>query len=265
MLRRFSSVSALPVASVALARRFYTPPADLTKLYQSDFDHQQFPCDIVPSDATLFAKFLYKSAEASNNFETITKDFQTIAAASKKLPVFWQRSITLETVAEFKGLSPATTFTLFWMQSNGMLEIIPNVEESFATYVNAKQKKAVAKVYVNPKQVGDAAVLAKAKEIATKLQAANKALAGFNLVILPVPDVDIVSGFAVDLAGAYHSEAKGEEIKTGSGAEKEIDYTQVPASKFVKTKWEDSAETEVLGKYFESLAKYDAEEAKIGV
>lgn len=265
MLRRFSSVSALPVASVAIARRFYTPPADLTKLYQSDFDHQQFPCDIVPSDATLFAKFLYKAAEANNGFEAISRDFQTIAAASKKLPVFWQRSANVENIAEFKGLSPATTFTLFWMQSNGLLELIPSVEESFATYVNAKQKKTVAKVYVNPSQVGDATLLAKAKEVAAKLQAANKALNGFTLVVQAIPDSDIISGFSVDLAGAYHIEAKGVEVKSGSGVAKEVDYTQVPASKFTKTKWEDSAETEILGKYFESLAKYDAEEAKIGV
>lgn len=265
MLRRFSSVSALPLASVAVARRFYTPPAEVAKLYQTDFDRQQFPCDIVPSDATLFAKFLYKSAEANNGFDTITKDFQTISTASKKLPVFWQRSANVEAIAEFKALSPATTFTLQWMQSNGMLELIPQVEESFATYVNAKQKKAVAKVYVNPTQLTDSAVLGKAKEVAAKLLAENASLKGYTLAVQAIADADVKSGFTVDLAGAYYSAAKGDEVQAGAGAAKDIDYTQVPQAKISKTKWEDSPETEVLGKYFDSLAKYDAEEAKIGV
>lgn len=264
MLRRFSSVSALPLASVAVARRFYTPPAEITKIYQSDFERGQFPCDIVPSDATLFAKFLYKSAEAGNSFETIQKDFKTISEAAKKLPVFWQRSSNLAEINEFKGLSPATTFTLHWMQSNGMLEVIPAVEEVYNVYVNAKQKKAVAKVFVNPKQVNDTALLNKAKEAAAKLQAENAALKGFTLTVQAIGDADILSGFSVDLNGAYFSEAKGEEIKTASAAA-EVDYTQVPKSTFSKTKWDQSAETEVLGKYFENLAKYDAEEAKNGV
>ena len=264
MLRRFTSASTAPLASVAVARRFYTPTAEVKKVYQSDFERGQFPCDIVPSDATLFAKFLYKSAESGNNFETIQKDFKTIADASKKLPVFWQRSVDLEKVNEFKGLSPATTFTLHWMQSNGMLEIIPSVEEVYNVYVNAKQKKAVAKVFVNPKQINDSALLNKAKEAAAKLQAENASLKGYSLTVQAIGDSDILSGFSVDLNGAFFSEAKGEEVKTATAAA-EVDYTQVPKSTFTKTKWDDSAETEVLGKYFESLAKYDAEEAKVGV
>lgn len=264
MLRRFASVSAVPTATLA-AIRCYTPPADVTKLYQSDFERSAFPCDIVPSDSTLFAKFLYKSAEAGNSFDTILKDFNTIQTTSKKLPVFWQRSINLDSVSEFKSLSPATLFTLHWMQDNGMLELIPQVSEAYSTYVNAKQKKVVAKVFVNPSQTNDSGIIAKAQAAAAKLQGENASLKGYTLVVQAIGDADIKSGFAVDLNGAYYTEAKGDEVSTGSSAAKEVDYTQVPKSTFTKTKWEDSAEVEVLGKYFESLAKYDAEEAKVGV
>jgi hypothetical protein len=151
------------------------------------------------------------------------------------------------------------------MQDNGMLELIPQVEEAYSTYVNAKQKKAVAKVFVNPSQTADSSLLAKAQAAAAKLQNENASLKGYTLVVTAIADADIKSGFAVDLNGAYYSEAKGDEVATGNTAAKEVDYTQVPQSKFNKTKWEDSAEVEVLGKYFESLAKYDAEEAKVGV
>jgi hypothetical protein len=262
-MRRFAS-SCVPVSVVALARRFYTPPADLTKLYQSDFDLQAFPTAVVPSDSTLFAKFLFKAAEQNNNFDVVLKDFQTIATVSKKLPVFWQRSVELDSVAEFKQLAPSTLFTLHWMRSNDLLELIPQVSEVFETFVNAKNKKVVARVFVNPAATGDQALLAKAKDVAAKLLAGNAALKGYTLVVNAVADADIKSGFAVDVAGAYHSEAKGDEVATGAGAAREVDYTAVPLPKALKTKWDDSAETEVLSKYFESLAKYDAEEAKIG-
>lgn len=271
-MRRFASksvvtaaqISASAASALAGARRFYTPPADLVKLYQGEFDRGAFPADIVPSDATLFAKFLYRAAEAGNSFDAITKDFKSIEAASKKLPVFWQRSVDLDAVAEFKALSPATLFTLNWMQGNGMLDLIPNVEEAYATFVNAKQKKVVAKVYVNPAQLSDAGLLAKAKEVAAKLQAQNESIKGFTLVVNAIADSDIKSGFTVDLVGAYQNEAQGEQSAKGDAA-REIDYTQVPQAKATKTKWDDSAEVEVLNKYFESLAKYDLEEAKNGV
>lgn len=264
-MRRFNCSSTLLATSVLSgARRFYSPPADLTKLYQSDFDRTPFPTDIVPSDATLFAKFLYKAAEGNNSFDAILKDFKSIEATAKKLPVFWQRAVELDGVKEFQALSPPTLFILHWMQSNGMLDLVPSVEEVFSTYVNAKQKKVVAKVYVAPSQIGDAGLLAKAKEVAVKLQAQNPSIKSHTLVITALADNDIKSGFAVDLVGAYHSVAVGDQASKADEA-REVDYTQVPVAKSNKTKWDDSAEVEVLNKYFESLAMYDLEEATNGV
>lgn len=268
MLRRFTSkaqFTASSVFSVSGALRCYTPPADIAKLYSSEFDRGGFPVDIVPSDSALFAKFLYKAAEASGgNFDAIIKDFKSIEVATKKLPVFWQLSVQLETVPEFKALQPSVLFTLHWMQSNGMLDLIGNVEEVFATYANAKQKKVVAKVFVNPSALNDGALLAKAKEVAVKLQAKNESLKSFTLVVQAIADPDVKSGFTVDVAGAYQNEAVG-DVADKSAVAREVDYTLVPQGKITQTKWEDSAETEVLAKYFDSLAKYDLEEAKVGV
>ncbi|ESL06441.1 hypothetical protein TRSC58_05886 [Trypanosoma rangeli SC58] len=254
MFRRFSA-SALAVA----AARFYTPSEGLKKLYTSDFDTAAFPLNIVPGDSVLFAKFLYKAAEPTGNFDVILKDFQTIATASSKFPIFWERTTIIEDVAEFKNLSEPTFFTLVWMQNNGMLDLIPEVAEVFETYVNAKQNKAVAKIYVAPGKESD---VAEAKRVAQELHKEAKELAGHTLVFKTVVDRSIVTGFAVELAGQYVNRAEGHKQHTTVD---EADYTTVPPPRLSKTVWEDNIETEVLRRYLDSLAEYDAEEAKHGV
>jgi len=248
------------VATRVAGARFYSPPEDLKKLYSSDFEAAAFPVGIVPSDSTLFAKFLYKAAEPKNAYDAILKDFETISAASTKLPVFWERTAVIDGMAEFKNLSAPTYFTLVWMQNNGMLELIPSVREAFETYVNAQRKKAVAKIYVNDAKD----VSAEAKKVATELHKSIAELNGFSLELKTVIDKSIVSGFAVEIAGRYVNQAKGAEA-SAKVASDDVDYTNVPVPKVSKTVWEDNVETEVLRKYIDQLAQYDAEEAKVGV
>lgn len=250
------------VVSRVAGARLFTPSEDLKKLYASDFDSQTFPINIVPSDSTLFAKFLYKAAEPKNGFDAILKDFETIAAAAPKLPVFWERTANIENMPEFKNLSAPTFFTLIWMQNNGMLEFLPAVRDAFETFVNAQRKKAVAKLFVADTK--DAAAVADAKKVATELHKSLKELTGFTLELVTVVDKSIVSGFAVELAGQYVNQAKGAEASARIASD-DVDYTNVPVPKVVKTIWEDSVETEVLRKYIDQLAQYDAEEAKNGV
>ncbi|KAH9578222.1 ATPase [Trypanosoma melophagium] len=255
MFRRISA-GALTVA----AARFYTPSEGMRKLYNSDFDNSQFPLNIVPSDSVLFAKFLYKAAEQTGNFDAVLKDFQTIASTSGKLPIFWERTAVVEDIAEFKKLSEPTFFTLVWMQNNGMLDLIPNVAEVYEAYVNAKQKRAVAKIYVAPGKEGDTT---EAKRVAQELHKEAKELNGYTLTFKTVVDNSIVAGFAVELAGQYVNRAEGQKKTTSSTDEG--DYTNIPAPKHVKTVWEDNIETEVLRRYLDSLSEFDEEEAKYGV
>ncbi|MDP2060413.1 MAG: hypothetical protein Q8J97_11790, partial [Flavobacteriaceae bacterium] len=173
MFRRLSTPL---VATLAAARRF-TPADDLKKLYASDFETQQYPCDIVPSDATLFAKFLFKASESKNAFDAVLKDFEAISAAAPKLPVFWERNEQVSQIAEFKALNPATLFTMIWMQENGMLSDLNQVRDAFETYVNAARKKVVAKILV-----GDAkADTTDAKKVAQELLKENKQLSSYTL------------------------------------------------------------------------------------
>ncbi|KAK7202314.1 ATP synthase delta (OSCP) subunit [Novymonas esmeraldas] len=258
MFRRLS----VCVPAVAAAR-FYTPSEELKKLYASDFERAQFPANIVPSDSVTFAKFLYKAAEPKSSFDAILKDFQTIAAAVPKLPVFWERTVVVGEVKEFKSLSAPTTFTLEWMQSNGMLDLLPDVAEVYETYVNAKTKRVAAKIYVAPGKEQDRALVDKAKKVAEQVLKENKELAGYTLVPKVLVDRAIVDGFALDVQGTFVNEAVGRQKETQAAGE--ADYTTIPPPRLSQTHWEDNIETEVLRKYLDSLSLYDAEELKSGV
>ncbi|CBZ26538.1 conserved hypothetical protein [Leishmania mexicana MHOM/GT/2001/U1103] len=258
MFRRLSVC--VPFVTTA---RFYTPSEELKKLYASDFERAQFPVNIVPSDSVTFAKFLYKAVEPKGNFDAILKDFQTIAAAIPKLPVFWQRTVVVSEVKEFKSLSAPTTFTLEWMQSNGMLDLLPDVAEVYETYVNAKTKRVTAKIYVAPGKEQDRALVEKAKGVAEQVVKDNKQFVGYTLVPKVMVDRSIVEGFAVDVQGSYVNEAVGREKEMQASGE--VDYTTIPPPRLSKTTWEDNIETEVLRKYLDTLSLYDAEELKSGV
>lgn len=41
------------------------------------------------------------------------------------------------------------------MESNGMLDLLPDVAQVYETYVNAQLKRAMAKIYVAPDAVDD--------------------------------------------------------------------------------------------------------------
>ncbi|KAG5464532.1 hypothetical protein LSCM1_00722 [Leishmania martiniquensis] len=245
------------------AARFYTPSEELKKLYASDFERAEFPVHIVPSDAVTFAKFLYKAAEPKSSFDAILKDFQTITAAVPKLPVFWERTIVVSEVKEFKSLSAPTTFTLEWMQSNGMLDLLPDVAEVYQTYVNAKMKRVTAKIYVGPDKEQDRALVDRAKRVAEQVVQEMKELAGYTLVPKVIVDRSIVEGFAVDVQGRYVNEALGRLKETQASGE--ADYTNIPPPRLPNTTWEDNIEAEVLRKYLDGLSLYDAEELKNGV
>ncbi|GET93787.1 hypothetical protein, conserved [Leishmania tarentolae] len=258
MFRRLSVC--MPFAATA---RFYTPSEELKKLYASDFERAQFPANIVPSDSVTFAKFLYKAVEPKGSFDAILKDFQTIAAAIPKLPIFWERTVVVSEVNEFKSLSAPTIFTLEWMQSNGMLDLLPDVAEVYETYVSAKMKRVTAKIYVAPGKEQDRALVDKARKVAEQVVKDNKQLAGYTLVPKVLVDRSIVEGFAVDVQGTYVNEAVGRKKETQTSGE--VDYTTIPPPRLSTTTWEDNIETEVLRKYLDSLSLYDAEELKSGV
>lgn len=250
-------------AVVAAAARFYTPPADLQKLYASDFDKQKFPVNIVPSDSVLFAQFLFKAAEPKGNFDVIVKDLAAIAAAVPKLPVFWERTCNVHEVKEFKSLSAPVIFTLAWMQNNGMLELLPDVAQVYEAYANAQLKRVAAKVYVAPGEEGNAKNIEAARKVADEVIKGNPALKGFTLTTKVIVDRSIVSGFAVDVQGTFINHAEGRVIQTHVADES--DYTTIALPKLAKTTWDDNIQTEVLRKYLDSLAEYDAEELARGV
>ena len=257
-------VSARVFATCAAgAVRHLTPSEELKKLYESDFDKQKFPADVVPSQTSIFAQFLYKAAEPKNGQDAILKDLEAIAKASKTLPVFWERTIDVEKQAEFKGFQPATIFTLKWMQANGMLGELSTVRATFETFCNAKNGRIVAKVYLPGPEKDHAAAVKEAKEIAAKIQASagNKNKLEFNFV----EESDFASGYAVEVCDQYYSTAKGKYEKSEKASAADVDYTNLPAHTPIKTKWEDNIETEVLRKYIDQLSKYDLEEQTNGV
>ncbi|EPY33580.1 hypothetical protein STCU_02147 [Strigomonas culicis] len=255
---------ALKALTASTAARFYTPSADLVKLYDSDFARASFPTNIVPSDSVLFAKFLYKAAEQKNIFEKVLQDFETIAAAVPKLPVFWERTVVVQDVKEFKGLQEATSFTLQWMQSNGMLDLLPDVAEVYETYVNAKLKRVSVKVYVAPGKTGDNATIAEAKKIAESTLKDSKEYAGLKPHFKVLVDRTIVEGFTVDIQGIFVNKAKGRQVASSESAS-DADYTNIPLMHGRKTSWEDNIETQVLRQYLDKLSEYDAEEMVSGV
>lgn len=250
-------------ALAASCGRFYTPSEEMKKLYASDFDKASFPCNIVPSDSVLFAKFLYQAGEAKNAHDAIAKDFQSIVSAIPSLPVFWERTASIDDIQQFRNLSEPTTFTLQWMKANGMLDLLADVAEVYETYFNAKMKRVVAKIYVGPGKTEEKSTIEKAQKVADEIAKEHKEFSGFKVVYKVIVDRTIVDGFAVDLQGVYVNEATGR--KTAARAADEADYTTIPPPHVPKTRWEDNIETEVLRKYLDSLATYDAEEIKNGV
>lgn len=262
MLRRLASAPVAAAARLAGAARFYTASPELVKLYNSNFDAEAYPVDIVPGDSTLFAKFLYKAAEPKKELDGILKDFDTINTVAKKLGVFWERHADLEAVAEFKALNPATQFTLRWMQTNGVLEQLPAVRSTYETYVNAQKKRVVAKVSLKGSATDNAAEAAAAKVAAAELQKTIASATGCTLDFQFTVDPTIVSGYTLELSGKFVNAAKGAE---SNAAVQDIDYTAIPVGKLLKTLWPENVETDVLRRYCEQHSQFDAEEAKNGV
>lgn len=258
--------SCIPRTSVGgtclIGARYYTPSERLKELYMSDFDKSQFPCDLVLSDAVLFAKFLYKAAESDNSmFDIILGDFRTIALSGPKLPVFWERTCKVSEIPEFSGLSEPVVFTLEWMQDNGMLDQLGDVADAFETYVNAKLNRVAVKIYTG----ADCSekTLERAKEVAKELIRSKEDLNGFEPVYKVLLDSSVVDGFLLDIQGIFHNEATGKQVDTAvSGG---VDYLTVPLPRLPRTTWKDNAETELLRGFLQKLAEYDMEEVKTGV
>lgn len=259
MLRRF--FAPISVGTSAAYLRYYTPSEELKKLYTSDFDKSGFPCDMVPSDSVLFAKFLYKAADSKKSYDVVLGDFKKIAAAVPKLPVFWERTCKIDEIKEFKELSEPVLFTLQWMQSNGMLDQLVDVAEVYETYVNAKLNRVNVKIYVGEDR--SAETLNRAKMVADGLIRSNKALDGFAPVYKVTVDRSITEGFLLDVQGMFHNEAKGAQVAAAAAGE--ADYLTIPLPHLPRTTWNSNVETEVLRVYLNSLADYDAEEVKMGV
>merc|ERR1711991_256071 len=171
-----------------------------------------------------------------------SKDFATIEAATKKLPVFWERTVEVDKVAEFKGLNPATVFTMQWMQANGMLGGLSAVRSTYETFVNAKKNRVVANIYLPGPEKDHAASVKEAKEIAKQIHSANAKYSRHALEFNIVVDEESAGAKKVD-----------------------VDYTAMPAHTPIKTQWDENIETEVLRKYLDQLAKFDLEEQTNGV
>lgn len=263
-MRRVAS-RAFAITGAATAQRFFKPPEDLKKLYESDFEKEQYPASFAPSEASVFARFLYKAAEQKNAFDAISKDFETISAAEKKLPVFWERTVDVDQAAEFKSLNPATLFTMAWMQKNGMLGDLSDVRSTYEAFVNAKKNRVVATIYIPGPEKDHAAAVKDAKEVAKKIQS-DSPYAKQTLEFKIVQDSEFASGYAVECADKYYSTAKGKFEDSGdSDKSKDVDYTNLPTAAVTKTAWNQNIETEVLSKYLDGLAKFDQEEAVNGV
>lgn len=262
-MRRVCS-RAIAMTGLAASKRHLTPAEDLKKLYESDFEKASYPAAFAPTESSVFAQFLYKAAEQKNSFDTILKDFETVNAATKKLPVFWERTVDVEKASELKGLSPAMTFTMKWMQANGMLGDLSNVRDTFQAFVNAKKNRVVAKIYLPGPESKNATQAKEAKEVAKQIHAASSASKA-NLEFEVIVDPEFSSGFAVECLSKYYSTAKGFNENTGNATAAEVDYTNLPAHQPIKTTWDENVETEVLRKYIDQLAKYDQEEQVNGV
>ena len=262
-MRRVCS-RAVAMTGLASSKRHLTPSEDLKKLYESDFEKASYPAAVVPSESSVFAQFLYKAAESKNSFDAVLKDMENIDAATKKLPVFWERTVDLEQTAEFKNLNPATMFTMKWMQANGMLGDLQAVRATFETFVNAKKNRVVAKIYIPGPEKDHAAAVKEAKETAKKIHAAS-AESKANLDFVIVQDKDLASGWSVECVNKFHSTAKGFGEDASNTQAADVDYTNLPAHAPIKTVWNENVETEVLRKYIDQLAKFDLEEQTNGV
>lgn len=255
MFRRVACASIAPAGAVRFAA--YQPPQDLQALYDTNFENAKFPVDLIPSDTNLFAQFLYKAAEPKGNFDAILADIKTVQSA--KLPVFWERTLEVQDIKELAGVNPATKFTMVWMQKNGLLGSFGEVANSYQTLVNAQKKKHVVKIYV-----GDAKADTKQAQADAKQLQAGTPFEGFSLSFETVVDNTIVSGYNVEACGRFLNKATG-AAASGSAAAGTQDYTAVPAVEFTKTALPENVEGEILSRYFENLAQYDAEEFKNGV
>lgn len=251
----------VPIGAAA-GLRFYTPSEQLKALYASDFEKADFPCEIVSSDSSLFAKFLYKAAESQGNLDSVLGDFKRIADSVPQLPIFWERTCKIEELEPFQSLSEPVLFTLEWMQSNGMLEQIADVAEIYEMFVNAKLRRVTVKVYVGEDRSPE--TLEKAKAVADGIIQSKPALSGFSPVYKIIVDHTIMEGFLLDVQGEYHNEAKGHG-KAGADVAAEVDYLNVPLPHLPPTKWKENVENEGIQAYLKSLALYDAEELKCGV
>merc|ERR1711991_1068394 len=192
---------------------------------ESDFEKASYPAPFPPSEASVFARFLYKAAEQKNALDAISKDFATIEAATKKLPVFWERTVEVDKVAEFKGLNPATVFTMQWMQANGMLGDLSAVRSTYETFVNAKKNRVVANIYLPGPEKDHAASVKEAKEIAKQIHSANAKYSKHALEFNIVVDKEFAKGFAEEAAGAKKVD---------------IDYTAMPPHTPIKTQWDEN-------------------------
>jgi hypothetical protein len=261
----FRRVSALVVpSSFCVAKRSFTPTPELQKLYEAGtFETAKFPTDIIQTHTAIFAKFLYKAAEPKNTFDAILKDFEHLDSVNAKLPVFWERSANLDNLAELKQVSPTTMFVMNWMQSSGLLEEFEAVKSQYVNLVNAQKKKVVATIYVAAGKQKEAEKAA--KEQAKTMQQNNKATASLALDYKFIVDTQYASGFSIDVAGAYFTNAQGFTTADAAGATMDVDYTAVPAHKVLATKWDDNIETEMLRKYVDQMSAFDAEEQKNGV
>lgn len=260
MFRRFATPLAGLFAS-AVSRRCYTPSTELKELYESNFEKASFPCISTPSDSVLFAKFLYKAMEPSENFDAVLEDFKAIAAAVPQLPIFWERTCKISEVQEFSGLSEPTLFTLEWMQSNGMLDQLVDVAEAYETYVNAKLSRVAVRIYVGADMQPE--VLERAKTVAGEMIAQNPELSSLTPVYKVSVDRAIVKGFTLDVHGMYRNEAEGRKVQAAAAGE--ADFTSIPVPHLPKTTWADNVETEALRTFLADLAQYDLEELKHGV
>jgi len=236
----------------------------LVKVYESNFETEVYPEEVVAGEHVTFAKLLFKFGQVEKAEDKYVTDLTTnFAAAKAKAGAFWNDK-DIGTDAAFAGLSDGVRFTLAWMQKSQQLEKLESVTDIFKLYVASSRKSIEASVTLyGPDKAKNSAA---AKDAATKLMEVYfTSKKGWKLNIVEVNSGGSINGFRVNVGGMTFEDVDAIKAASAAGAEADLtECTTVPVAKFRATVWPDNIESEVLSQWCSDLSAYDAEEARYG-
>lgn len=255
--------------AVVTQQRFAGKPAwakdGLVKVYESNFEADKYPEEIVAGEHVVFSKLLFKFAQAEKAEDKYVTDLTTgLAAAKAKAGAFWADK-DIGTDDAFKGLSDGVRFTLAWMQKSQLLDKIDSVTDIYKLYVASSRKTLMASVTLYGPDKGKNSTAA--KDAATKLMDAYfSEKKGWKLNIDETNLGGSINGFRVNVGGMTFEDTAA--IKAAAAAATSsadlTECTTVPVAKFQPTVWPENIEADVLSKWTQELSLYDAEEARYG-